>query len=140
MRSGTQTRAPSHRAISRNRPNQKSRDRSSRGSDTRLPLRSQRFLFGPVAGACHHSHPHLNTLPDLCPTSAYHSHSQSRPLPWFYQSFCLRIHIYLLPPSSPSSSFSSSSSSSYPSTTQIGIKYTGGETLRVTGNGAGFRT
>ena len=60
------------------------------------PLRRQRFLFGSVAGACHHSHPNLNTLPDLCPTSAYHSHSQSRPLPWFYQSLCLRIHIYLL--------------------------------------------
>ena len=93
-----------------NRPNQKSRNRSSRGSDTRLPLRSQRFLFGSVAGACHHSHPNHNTHPDLCPTSAYHPHSQSRPLPWFYQSLCLRIHIYFLPPSS----FSSSPSSFFP--------------------------
>ena len=34
-----------HRAISRNRPNQKSRDRSSRGSDTRLPLRMPTVPF-----------------------------------------------------------------------------------------------
>ena len=98
-------------------PTKKAETAPSRGSDTRLPLRSQRFLFGPVAGACHHSHTHLNTLPDICPTSAYHSHSQSRPLPWFYQSLYLRIHIYLLPPfsfsSSPSSFFPAEQSANY---------------------------